>query len=70
MRRALPDIKVFLPCRALDDHRVDVDSGRDVHVIPCFAGEREHEPSNACWCAPIRDAQEPLLVVHHRRAEA
>lgn len=41
-----------------------------IHVIPCFPGERKHEESIDCWCRPRRDIEEPIVVIHERRAEA
>lgn len=48
----------------------DRDSPEDVHVLPVFPGEREHPASIDCWCGPRRDAEEPRLVIHERRAQA
>lgn len=49
---------------------VGPDSCHDLHVVPEFEGEREHETTIACWCSPVRDREQPLVIVHHRRAEA
>lgn len=46
------------------------ESDGDLHVVPEFAGERQHETSMGCWCGPKRDHIEPRVVVHERRAEA
>ncbi len=46
------------------------DSSDDLHVFPVFPGEREHDLTVRCWCRPRRDAEEPQLVIHERRAEA
>lgn len=46
------------------------DSDTDLHVLPEFPGEREHQTSIDCWCRPKRDEQNHRLVVHERRAEA
>lgn len=42
----------------------------DLHVLPEFPGEREHQTTMHCWCVPRRDQKNALLVVHDRRAEA
>jgi hypothetical protein len=36
----------------------------DIHVIP-NDDLREHESSALCWCAPVRDDDEPRVVVHN-----
>lgn len=30
---------------------------------------REHELSMDCWCKPVRDAEEPSVVVHNEEAK-
>lgn len=49
-----------------------LDSDRDVHIVPCTCIEvaREHQTSIGCWCTPFRDLEEPLVVIHQRRAQA
>ena len=34
------------------------------HVIP-ENDLREHEHSIDCWCAPVRDEEDELLVIHN-----
>lgn len=36
----------------------------DVHVIP-VGDIRTHVESIVCWCAPTRDVECELVVVHH-----
>lgn len=42
----------------------DDDETDAVHVMPVGDG-REHMSSSACWCAPVPDAEDPLVIVHN-----
>lgn len=37
---------------------------RDIHVTP-VNDLREHLDSAACWCRPMRDEDEPAVVIHN-----
>lgn len=41
----------------------DADSP-DWHVIP-IKDLREHACRSDCWCAPTRDQEEPVVVIHN-----
>lgn len=28
--------------------------------------DREHDTTADCWCRPVRDAQEPTVIVHNQ----
>lgn len=51
---------------------IDRPGGRpeDLHVVPDFPGEREHELTFGCWCQPARDRYVPSVVIHNRMAQA
>lgn len=36
----------------------------DVHVMPTN-DMREHRESADCWCRPVRDEEEPRVVIHN-----
>jgi hypothetical protein len=59
------------PTLGCDDcHRLVAAESEFIHVVPSFPGEREHEENALCWCGPVRDAEQPRLLVHNRKAEA
>jgi hypothetical protein len=36
----------------------------ELHVIP-IDDLRDHETSEACWCKPTPDDEEPSVFIHH-----
>lgn len=48
--------------------RVDMDT--DIHVIPVYRDEPEHEESVTCWCEPVLDFENgdtSTRLWNHRR---
>lgn len=41
-----------------------IEDGRGIHVMP-INDLREHEDSDRCWCRPVRDDDEPSVIIHN-----